>query len=165
MKAANKIANNQVGIAGEYFVAGELSRRGRIASLTLKNTKGIDVLVADAEASSYIGVQVKTNSEKRNEWMLNIKAETFQAPNLFYVFVNLCGQEPPEYFVVPSRVVAEQVTRTHREWLNTPGRGGQAHKPTDMRKFRDLDGEFRDKWDSLQLEDSRREHVRMKGDD
>lgn len=34
-----------VGIASEYYVAWELSRMGYIASLTLKNTKGINILV------------------------------------------------------------------------------------------------------------------------
>lgn len=34
------------GVAGEYFVAAELSRRRFIASVTLRNARGIDVLVA-----------------------------------------------------------------------------------------------------------------------
>ena len=34
------------GISGEYFVAGELSRRGWIASLTLRNTRGVDIPIA-----------------------------------------------------------------------------------------------------------------------
>jgi hypothetical protein len=32
------------GVAGEYLVAGELSRLGWIASLTLRNTRGVDIL-------------------------------------------------------------------------------------------------------------------------
>ena len=40
------------GVAGEYFVAAEMSRRGYIASLTLKNTRGIDVLAASANAAA-----------------------------------------------------------------------------------------------------------------
>ena len=32
------------GITAQYLVAGELSRRGHIASITLRNTKGIDIL-------------------------------------------------------------------------------------------------------------------------
>ena len=35
------------GIAGEYFVAGELSRKGYIASITLRNTAGIDIIASN----------------------------------------------------------------------------------------------------------------------
>jgi hypothetical protein len=31
------------GVAGEYFVAAELSRRGFIASITMRNSTGIDI--------------------------------------------------------------------------------------------------------------------------
>ena len=37
----NKVSSILVGVAGEYFAAAELSRRGYIASITLRNTKGI----------------------------------------------------------------------------------------------------------------------------
>jgi hypothetical protein len=37
------------GVSGEYFVAAELSRRGFIASLTLKNAQGIDILASSAD--------------------------------------------------------------------------------------------------------------------
>ena len=37
-----KISKILSGVAGEHFVAAELTRRGYIASLTSQNTKGID---------------------------------------------------------------------------------------------------------------------------
>jgi hypothetical protein len=36
------------GVSGEYFVAKKLSRRGYVASLTLRNTRGIDILASKA---------------------------------------------------------------------------------------------------------------------
>ena len=50
------------GVSGEYFVAAELSKRGYIASITLRNTKGVDILCSNSEASKTVGIQVKTNS-------------------------------------------------------------------------------------------------------
>jgi len=35
------------GVAGEYFVAAELSRRGYIASISLRNTRGIDIVATN----------------------------------------------------------------------------------------------------------------------
>jgi hypothetical protein len=47
------------GVAGEYFVAAELSRRGYVASLTLRNTRGIDILASNIDATKSVGIQVK----------------------------------------------------------------------------------------------------------
>ena len=38
------LSSIQTGVAGEYFVAAELTRRGYVSSLTLRNTRGIDIL-------------------------------------------------------------------------------------------------------------------------
>ncbi len=41
----DKLEPTLVGVAGEYLVAGELSLRGYIASITLRNSRGIDIRV------------------------------------------------------------------------------------------------------------------------
>ena len=38
-----KTVSQLTGIAGEYFVAAELSRWGFIASITMRNSRGIDI--------------------------------------------------------------------------------------------------------------------------
>ena len=52
------------GCAGEYLVAGELSRRGYIASITLRNSKGVDMLVTNEKATKTAAIQVKTRYSK-----------------------------------------------------------------------------------------------------
>ena len=52
--------NQKTGIAGEYLAASELSKQGHVVSLTLKNTKSIDLLVSNSTATRVIAVQVKT---------------------------------------------------------------------------------------------------------
>jgi hypothetical protein len=47
-------------VAGEYFVAAELSRRGFIASITLRNTRGIDIVVTNKDATKTVTIQCKT---------------------------------------------------------------------------------------------------------
>jgi hypothetical protein len=139
------------GVAGEYFVAAELSRRGYVASLTLRNTRGIDILASNADATRSVGIQVKTNSGRKPHWLLSQKAESDTAENLFYVFVDLNGIEAPEYYVVPRAKVAEYVSKNHKAWLAKPGLGGKAHRETPMRVFRDPKGEYRDRWELLGL--------------
>lgn len=140
------------GISGEYFVAAELSRRGYVASLTLRNTRGIDLLVSNADATKSVGIQVKTKQGRGADWMLNQKVEGDTAENLYFVFVTLNGLDSPEYYVVPKKVVAKFSRENHARWLSTPGRYGQAHVDSPMRKFKDSEGKYRDRWDLLGLD-------------
>lgn len=148
-----RLSKGLSGVAGEYFVAGELSRFGYVASITLRNTRGIDILVSNASATQQAAIQVKTNQGSEPGWVLNENAESFYADHLFYVFVNLKGsQERPDFYIVPSRIVADFVRSDHQKWLKTPGKKGQAHKDSQVRKFRDPEKRFLERWDLLGLE-------------
>lgn len=152
MAQKSPLSTTLSGIAGEYFVAAELSRRGYVASLTLRNTRGIDILVSNADATRSVGIQVKTKQGIGADWMLNKKVESDSAENLFFVFVTLNALGAPDYYVVPKGEVARFVSDSHTRWLKTPGRGGRMHVDTPMRKFKDPDGRYRDKWESLGLD-------------
>jgi hypothetical protein len=90
------------GVAGEYFVAAELSRRGYIASISLRNTRGIDILATNQDGSRSITIQCKTGQDDRRKWVLNEKAETFESRTHFYVFVSLGkSTERPRFHIVP----------------------------------------------------------------
>lgn len=147
-----KITSGLSGVAGEYFVAAQLSRLGHIASINLKNTKNVDILVMNGSGTRQVMIQVKCGQGSERRWILSRSAESLINDNLFYVFVNLLERnELPEFYVVPSRTVAEQVSTVHRRWLSSPGTKGQRHKDTAVRNFRDLQGEFKDRWDILCL--------------
>ena len=155
MAQRSRLKTELSGVAGEYFVAGELSRRGFIASITLRNTRGVDILAAGDDATRSVGIQVKTNQGSKKGWVLNKKAESLEEDGLFYVFVNLNGLDAaPSYHVVPSTVVAEYCRRTHQEWLNSPGRGGHQRKDSTLRKFWDHEDEWKGRWDVLGLEEA-----------
>jgi hypothetical protein len=149
---AGRLSKVLRGIAGEYFVAAELSRRGYVASLTLRNTRGIDILASNADATKSVGIQVKTNQGNKKQWILSEKAESDTAENLFYVFVNLNGRGTPEYHIVPRADVANFVREDHAAWRATPGRTGKPHGESKIRVFRDKDDAYRDRWDLLGLE-------------
>src|SRR6266511_4549625 len=96
-KAGQRIPSLLAGVAGEYFVAAELSRRGYIASISLRNTRGIDILVTNAAAKRSVTIQCKT-SQSRIVWILNDKCDSFFSENHFYVFVVLRGPlDRPRY--------------------------------------------------------------------
>jgi hypothetical protein len=105
---------SEVGVAGVHFVVAELSRRGWVAMPTIRNTKGIDVLAS--KEGLVVEIQVKSSAKWRS-WILSESAQTLDRKNLFYVFVNLNENEAPEYFIMPSAVVAEYLNRTNKQRL------------------------------------------------
>ena len=148
----NETTSLLAGISGEYFVAAELSRRGYIASITLRNSRGVDILASNQVMTKTVSIQVKTTRKKQKDWILNKKAEDIKSRNHFYVFVNLGDDSKrPEFHIVPSREVAKFISKFHKSWLGTRGKGGRKHKDNSMRKFQDLSSKYRDKWNRLGL--------------
>jgi hypothetical protein len=142
----SKIPSILVGVAGEYFVAAELSRRGYIASISMRNTRGIDILATNEHAKRSVTIQCKANQGGKPSWILGEKAEDFAPKNHFYVFVVLTSPlERPNYHVVPAEEVAKHTSKFHQEFLE---RGG---KDSSMRKFNDKQGKYLDRWDLLDL--------------
>lgn len=148
-----KISGIQAGVSGEYFVAAELTRRGYIASITLRNTKGIDILASNQNATRSLSIQVKTHQGSGTSWILGEKAEKNVTPNLFYVFVSLNNlNELPSFYIVPSKNVALSIKKFHKEWLGTLGRNDQPHNDNPMRLFKDDKDKYYEKWELLGLD-------------
>lgn len=148
----SKLGVTQVGIAGEYFVAAELALRGHVASITLRNSRGIDILASNADASRRVSVQVKTNKGGSSKWILTKNAESFASEDHFYAFVILraLGQRPV-FHIVPSKVVAHTVKTDHASWLLGTKKDGSDRKDSSIRNFRDDAGQFREAWHLLGL--------------
>jgi hypothetical protein len=147
-----KTSPQLAGVAGEYFVAAELSRRGHVASISLRNTRGIDIIATNQTASRSVTIQCKTNQLGRKAWLLNEKSENFVRAGHFYVFVVLGGVlERPSYHIVPSRVVAKHISASHRQWRRKPRRDGLPHGDSTMRKFSDPNDDYLEKWNLLGL--------------
>ena len=54
-----------IGNAGEYFVAGELERRGFTVALPMSNVRDFDVLAINRATGEQFAIQVKTTSYKK----------------------------------------------------------------------------------------------------
>jgi hypothetical protein len=101
------------GMRGVYLVAAELSRLGFIASPTSRSALAADILVTDQECQRAFSVQVKTNSEAPNFWLVG--KHTPVSPTHVYVLVNLNSKmelAKPEFFVVPSSALKERTVYT-----------------------------------------------------
>ena len=93
----SEISPNSTGLSGEYFVAGELLRRGFNVAITMGNAKAID-LIAEKNGKTF-PIQVKSIYKKKNVGWPILKSKIKQKH--FYVFVNLNADklEEPEYFI------------------------------------------------------------------
>jgi hypothetical protein len=139
------------GAAGEYFVAAELSLRGWLATVTIKNSPGTDILAQKPVTGAMVAIQTKTASFG-NKFQLHRKAETpTTARNEWYVLVKLHEERTrPTFYVVPRNIVAGAAYAQHREWLSKSRRDGKPRMDTDKRVM--IPAEFsgyEDRWDLL----------------
>jgi hypothetical protein len=93
----------QVGRAGELYVAAEIHRRGGYAVTFAGNMPGIDILACDITESRRISIQVKTRSA--GSWHAHFGRDAAPcsedpAEHSFWIFVDLSSDDP-EYFVAP----------------------------------------------------------------
>lgn len=152
----------QIGLAGEFYVLAQLTARGFIATLTLGNTKGVDILVTNQEIDKLFKVEVKTTTNEPAksklfadgrpcyEWTMGKKHETIIEENLIYCFVSIKNaDELPLFFLVPSEQVAKYVKWQHEYWLSTRTNWTEKTNTTTMRKFRIETSdpkEYKDNW-------------------
>lgn len=115
------------GNASQFFVAGELCRRGYSAVVTLGNTPNVDVLCSNRSGTRFAHVQVKSFVPGNRTCSVGIKAERDFRPSFFWVLAGISGpdsERPFEYYVIPSAEMARHVAVEHALWLAAPGARG-----------------------------------------
>ena len=128
---AQKPSRQQIGRAGELFVAAELNRRGALATLYLTNTPRVDVIATSPDGRRTINIQVKTKGTRSPSWHWDSKkAEAeHRAPETDYMILVDLADEHPVYYIRRLSDVAEQSLARHRAWLKE--RGGKRPRNDD----------------------------------
>ena len=149
------------GNSSQFFVAGELCRRGYSAVVTLGNTPNTDILCSNIAGTKFVHIQVKTYVPGNRTCSVGLKSEKYFGKNFFWV---LGGIPQPsqnsefEYYVIPSSLMAKNVSKAHQLWLETPGKNGQPHKETSVRTvhlppFKSFSGwsisRYKNRWDLI----------------
>ena len=149
------------GNASQFFIAGELCRRGYSAVITLGNTPNVDILCSNREGTRFAHIQVKTFVPGNRTCSVGMKAMKNVGPTFFWVLggIPLAGSNKPfEYYIIPSGDMAKNVTEEYELWLSTPGRTGQAHRDNKVRTVhlpprKSFSGDispYRDRWDLIE---------------
>lgn len=130
MGARNSV---MIGAAGEDFVLYQLHIRDLLAAQAPPNAYAADIVVFSPRMLVGSMVQVKTRTGGRNGgWHMSQKHENLIHRRLFYAFVDFEPDVPATY-ILPSAVVAEAVSESHRVWLAAPGARGRPHQDNKMR--------------------------------
>ncbi len=147
------------GIAGEYFVAAELSRMGYFASLTLGNAPYIDILASNGEKA--VNIQVKTSRADRSDgWDLGNKGLTCEDKweNTFYVLVELFGNpmnSAVSYYIIPKNELHSRVEKVFQDWQKGKNSLTGKARTSERRRFKIKEHpdfkieEYKDRWDKL----------------
>lgn len=77
--------NINTGNSGEYFVAGELARRGFIVAVPMSNVENFDILAIHRTSHKQIAVQVKTTSKEQKKWTLTAESEKLKEKAMPYL--------------------------------------------------------------------------------
>lgn len=96
---------NNTHLAGEYFVAAELYRRGFSVGMTIGNAKAIDLFIN--KDNKTLSIQVKAIRNKKSVGWPIMKDKIFD--EILYVFINLNDQEIPEYYIATGQEAREKV--------------------------------------------------------
>ena len=136
-----EISPNNTGLAGEYFVAAELYRRGWSVGMTIGNAKAVDLFAEKDD--TIVQIQVKSIYWRKNSgWpMMRDKIKK----DCIYIFVNLnadpsnfnTSMSQPAYFICTSEEAIENVKQYATRGIMMLGI---------------LDNEnYKDRWDKLFL--------------
>jgi hypothetical protein len=152
------------GNASQFFVAGEMCRRGYAAVVTLGNTPNTDILCSNIEGTKFVHVQVKTFVPGDKTCTVGLKAERDYGPRFFWVLAGIPladSTAPFEYIIIPSAEMARNVAEHHRRWLEEPGRGGRVRQDSAVRSVSVVSSplphlwsvaEYREAWHRLEAE-------------
>jgi len=124
------------GNASQFFVAGELCRRGYAAVVTLGNTPITDILCSNLDGTKFVHIQVKTFVPGNRTCSVGMKAEKDFGENFFWVLGGIPEPNTEEnfvYYIIPSKTMSEKIYKGHQIWLETPGIHGQKHNESSVR--------------------------------
>ena len=125
-----------IGNAGEYYVASRLSAEDFIATITLGRAENYDILALSPKGRS-IKISVKTRfQQEATSFTLSEKAERYKDKDFYYIFIRLYEfKQEPDFWVIPSTRVSEVVQIAHKTWLSRLGKQNQKRNDTTMRKM------------------------------
>ena len=144
--AKSQLAKLITGLAGEFLVAGHLSLKGYVASLTLKNYPEVDIFCLNPQNGKQITIQVKTKRGGQG-YFVPEKVDDSETP---FVFVDIDKDDSYDFYVIPARDVASLSAKQRQDYI-------ESHPNVKKKQLRMLSVKsiqsYKNQWDLLGLKD------------
>src|SRR5438132_13871921 len=117
MKSTESRDKPSRGNAIQFFIAGELCRRGYSAVVTLWNTPNVDILCSNQQGTRFAHIQVKTFVPGNRTCSVGMKAMKNVGPTFFWILggIPLAGSDRPfEYYVISYAEIDKNVSAAHK---------------------------------------------------
>jgi hypothetical protein len=150
------------GDASQFFIAGELCRRGLVAVVTMGNCPNTDILCSNSEGTKFVHIQVKTFRPGDKTCSVGRKAEKSFGDSFFWVLGGIPKPDQKaefEYYIIPADIMAARVKAEFKHWVESPGKK-KPHDPENT--FRcimmppvkdarlDWTKEYKNRWDLIE---------------
>ncbi len=114
-------SKNVVALAGEFLVAGELSRRGYPISITMGNAKAVDIYADCINEGKIAPIRIDAKASRyKTSWPIGTIDKY-----VYYIFVSLQTEaetsknKPPDYFIVSGEEILKK--NLLKQWKNMAG--------------------------------------------
>lgn len=126
--AEQKTQKQNVGNAGEYYIASRLSEKDFIVTITLGRAERYDIM-AIGPRGRFITISVKTTQlERAKDFPLSVKDEKGQREDFYYAFIKLNKfKKEPDFWIIPSKIVCPIIQKAHKKWEEAPNKDGNRH--------------------------------------
>jgi hypothetical protein len=120
---SNQEQKYHLSLAGEFYVAAELQRRGVSAAVTYGNAKSADVVAFSTSGEKVVVIEVKSTSQTK--WVVGNKVPLPSAKP--WVFVHMPSERtaPPSFFIVLQselyNILAPKATEYRRKFKEKHG--------------------------------------------
>jgi hypothetical protein len=112
--AGKQAAKYHLSLAGEYYVAAELQRRGIHASVTYGNAKQTDVVAFSDESTRAVVIEVKSTGQP--DWIVGNKTPEPSVKPWVFVHIPLDANASPEFYVLTQSQIHELLAPSDAEY-------------------------------------------------
>ena len=112
-----QLSKTLTAMAGEFYVAAELCRRGYVAGLTMKNFPKVDIFALNPATGRQVAIQVKTTGANKNPSFF--VPQDPGGPEMVFVFVTLSAAGY-EAYVLRANEVRALSRQARTDYLQKP---------------------------------------------
>lgn len=131
------IQKQNIGNAGEYYIASRLSAEDFVVTITLGRAEKYDILTINPNGRTLkISVKTRYAEDGVKRFPLAEKDENGASDDFFYAFVKLNKfNKEPDFWIIPSKVVSKIIADSHRCYMKQMCKSGEMHKDGNLRNL------------------------------